>query len=59
MKLKPFAVTLTYFVGNSATSTTVDVWAATAKAARESGESYAREEGIPDASITVAPLKLS
>jgi hypothetical protein len=59
MTLKPFAVTLTYFVGNMGTSTTVDVWAATAKAARECGESYAREEGIPDAKIAVTPLKLS
>jgi hypothetical protein len=55
MRLKPFAVTLTYFVGNMGTSSTIDVWTATAKAARECGESYAREEGIPDATITVTP----
>jgi hypothetical protein len=56
VRLKPFAVTLTYFVGNMGTSSTITVWSANRKAARESAESFAREEGIPDATISIEPL---
>lgn len=42
MKLKPFEVT----VSEGCLRSTVEIWTANAKAARESGESYALELGL-------------
>lgn len=53
MNLKPFEVT----VSEGCIRATVEIWTATAKAARESGESYARELGLTHkANVTVKSL---
>lgn len=50
MTLKPFTATLSH----NGERRTIEIWTATLKAARESAESFARDEGWPPATkITV------
>jgi len=55
--LKPFEVTLTSPGATWTETRIITVWVATAKAARESAALFAREEGIPDAFVSIRPLR--
>lgn len=56
MNLKPFEVTLTRAVDRRVETRMITVWVATIKAARESAELFAREEGWPNAEISINPI---